>query len=465
MPAVGLARESSDAANKEMAYSYQIERLQEYGCQWIYGDRVSGRRDDRSGLEQALDKIRSGEADELVVTHFTRLARSVITAHRVVQLLKKHKAVLTVLDSPIDTSTPEGRFAFQMRAGLAELEAELGVERQLIGWQNSREKGRPRAPVFGYLISDGKYIPDEENWDIARSIVDQYLDIHSLHAVATWVQAVYSCLKENVRQRRPPYTARGVKVWLLNPVLAGHVVFSNGKRHLNQHRPLLSDGEQQQIRSIISSKVSGIERTGERKFAYSGLVYCAVCGARCTKITVNSPGHMPKPTGQSSEPNYLYYRCGKARYKQCTNTKRVRAEIVDIATLDAISNHAESIVAYLEKGLQAEPEKVNDPRILQLQSEIDQLLGILSIAPNVQIDIDAKQDEIRRLQNDGKSPSHDQLKEGLKVLVSLSEKKVWSQYSGREKGDRLRLIIKRILVADYQVQQIEFLPWISIDQP
>jgi hypothetical protein len=54
MASVGLARESSAVAEKELAYEYQVERLAVYGCAWIFGDRISGTRDDRQGLAHAF---------------------------------------------------------------------------------------------------------------------------------------------------------------------------------------------------------------------------------------------------------------------------------------------------------------------------------------------------------------------------------------------------------------------------
>lgn len=464
MPAVGLARESSDAAEKELAYSFQVARLKEYGCQWIFGDRVSGTKDDRKGLEQALEKIKAGEADELVVTHFTRLARSVLTAHRVMDLLKKHDAKLTVLDSPVDTSSPEGRFAFQLRAGLAALEAELGAERQKIGWQNSRNLARPRSPVFGYLIEDGRFAPDEENWGVARSIVEKYFELHSLNATLVWIIKEHGHLKSNSRQRRPPFTGRGLRQWLLNPVLAGRVEFLGGTvRYLNQHAPLLTDAEQAEVRGIIAGKISGIERTGERRYAYSGLVFCGVCGSRCAKITIPL-SRSPKQSEVSNEPNYLYYRCGQARYKNCTNRHRVRATVIDIAVLIAIEDQAELIARFIAHKL-APTSPRQDPRILDLQQQIERLELVAELDPSINDVIARKNQEIQNLLNDSNiKPSTDQLREGLEIMIGLQEPGLWPKYTPKEKSDRLRLLIKRVVIIGYAVQRVEFLPWLTVPE-
>ena len=147
MPAVGYRRESSNQSSVHQAYEFQLERLEGYGCKWIYGDRISGQRDDRQGYREALARIESGEADELVVTHLFRLVRSAIEGLRIVELLRSKNARLTILGGSCNTETPEGRAQLTMQLAMGQLEAELGAERQRIGWQNSRNKARPRATL------------------------------------------------------------------------------------------------------------------------------------------------------------------------------------------------------------------------------------------------------------------------------------------------------------------------------
>lgn len=452
MVAVGLARESSEAAEKQLAYDFQVERLTEYGCRWIYGDRVSGTKDNRKGLEQALEKIKSGEADELVVTHFTRLARSVVTAHRVIQTLKKHNARLTVLDSPVDTSTPEGRFAFQLRAGLAELEADLGAERQKIGWQNSRAKARPRAPVFGYLIQDGRYVPDEENWEIAKAVVEKFLELHSLSATVVWLVREHGELRENPRQRRPPYTARGLRQWMLNQTLIGSVVFSDAI-HLSQHPALITREQQDEIRQIIASRILGVVRTQERRYAYTGLVFCGVCGARAAKLTT------PKDDGSG---NYVYYRCCKVRTGECDNRPRIRLELVEEATLAAVAEHAEVIRDWLARPITSlDGQEQQDPKVLELRAKADHLIRAPYQDEWTQSRIADLEREINNLvQTPIKKPLFTR-EEQLEILEGLHISDLWDRYNPKEKFDRLRMAIKQIFVQDGQVVQVEFQPWLS----
>lgn len=472
MPAVGLARESSAAAEKELAYEYQCDRLTEYGCKWVFGDRVSGTRDNRKGLEQALEKIRSGEADELVVTHLFRLGRSVVTINRVVKLLKEHKATLTILGGAINTTTPEGRAFLQSQAVWGEYEAELGAERQRIGWENTFNKGRPRSLVFGYKIENGKYVPDEDdrawggNWTLAQKVIEKFFELQSLTATVSWILAEYPHTKNQKRQEKPPITASGLKRWMCNPALLGHVYFKNGVvRHLNQHTPLMSVEQQKEVDRIAKLRIRhhgkyGI--TNDRKYAYSGLVKCGKCGSNCLRNTNPMRSSATRKMIKiGKEPCYEYFRCGKAKLKQCDNTGRVRLEVIEDSVINAIKNQSDSIALWLSESLNQKP-KVN-PRILELQEEIDRLSPVAEIDPSIKVAIEDRRRQINNLLVDSSSTtSPKDLANASAIMESIQDKDLWDGYSTREKGDRLRLIVKRIVISDRQITQVEFQPWLCV---
>jgi DNA invertase Pin-like site-specific DNA recombinase len=178
---IGYARESSKHSSKDLAYDYQIQRLQEYGCDQVFGDWMSGRRDNRKHYREALDLIVNGEANEIGVCHLTRLGRSIIEIQRAIKLIAKHKAKLTVLGGTIDITTPEGRAFVNTQAVWAEYEADLGTERARVGWENSIKQGRARVTVFGYKIQDGVFVPDDEvqpwgnsRWNVAQETIAQF---------------------------------------------------------------------------------------------------------------------------------------------------------------------------------------------------------------------------------------------------------------------------------------------------
>ncbi len=76
-------------------------------------------------LRHALDLLRTGQADGLVVAKLDRLARSVRHASAIIDDARAQDWSLVVLDNAIDLTTPGGRAMGNMLATFAELEREM----------------------------------------------------------------------------------------------------------------------------------------------------------------------------------------------------------------------------------------------------------------------------------------------------------------------------------------------------
>jgi DNA invertase Pin-like site-specific DNA recombinase len=109
----------------------------------IYEDRVSGKSEQRPGLDQCLKAARPG--DTLVVWKLDRLGRDlkhlVNTVHGLAVRDVGFK-VLTGQGAAIDTTTPAGKLVFGIFAALAEFERELIRERTRAGLEAARARGR-----------------------------------------------------------------------------------------------------------------------------------------------------------------------------------------------------------------------------------------------------------------------------------------------------------------------------------
>lgn len=134
---VGYARVSSQGQSLDV----QLEKLNKYGCEKVYQEKISGVDQNRPELIACLDYVRKG--DTLVITKLDRMARSAYHLGTIVEKLKKKKVDFVVLDQNIDTSTPHGTLMFQMLASFAEFENNLRKERQLEGIQKAKEQGKP----------------------------------------------------------------------------------------------------------------------------------------------------------------------------------------------------------------------------------------------------------------------------------------------------------------------------------
>jgi DNA invertase Pin-like site-specific DNA recombinase len=136
MALIGYARVSTE----EQATDAQVDLLTAAGCAVIFTEHMSGAKASRPQLAKALARIKRG--DVLVVARLDRLARSLAHLLSVIADLDARGAHFKSLADPIDTTTPQGRFALQVLGAVAELERALIQERTKDGLRAARKRGR-----------------------------------------------------------------------------------------------------------------------------------------------------------------------------------------------------------------------------------------------------------------------------------------------------------------------------------
>ena len=113
----------------------------------IFEDKASGSKDDRAGLAQALEYVKSG--DTLVVWKLDRLGRSLPHLIEIVNQLKSKGVGFKSLTEGMDTSSPSGELLFHVFGALAQFERSLIQERVNAGLAAAKKRGRiggrPRA--------------------------------------------------------------------------------------------------------------------------------------------------------------------------------------------------------------------------------------------------------------------------------------------------------------------------------
>src|SRR6266516_1674342 len=145
MALIGYARGSTQDQNRHL----QKDALTKAGCEKIYTDTISGSTQERKGLDEALNFLRSG--DTLVVWKLDRLGRTMKHLIDTVTHLKDKGIGFKSLTENIDTTTPGGKLIFHVFGSLAEFERDLIRERTQAGLlaarARGRQGGRPKSPL------------------------------------------------------------------------------------------------------------------------------------------------------------------------------------------------------------------------------------------------------------------------------------------------------------------------------
>ncbi len=135
---IGYARVSTNEQNE----ARQLESFADYSekITKIFTDKMSGKDTNRPQLKAMLDYVREG--DVVVVSDFSRLARSTTDMLQIVQELTDKGVALISIKEKVDTDTPQGRFMLTIFAALSELERETILQRQREGISIAKKQGK-----------------------------------------------------------------------------------------------------------------------------------------------------------------------------------------------------------------------------------------------------------------------------------------------------------------------------------
>src|ERR671939_677148 len=182
---IGYARVSTH----EQTLDLQKDALAQIGCTKIYSDVVSGAKEERKGLQEALEYVREG--DTLVVWRLDRLGRSLRHLIETITELNNRNIGFKSIQENIDTTTSGGKLVFHIFGALAEFERDIIRERTKAGLQAARARGRlggrpkaktlntPKKVALAQALYDDKTNTIDDickTLNISRSTLYRYID-------------------------------------------------------------------------------------------------------------------------------------------------------------------------------------------------------------------------------------------------------------------------------------------------
>ena len=180
---IGYARVSTGLQNLNL----QEDRLNQYGCEKIFSDHISGSKSKRPGLDKAIEFARSG--DTIVVWRLDRLGRNMEDLITLVNELNERGVSFHSLEENItmDKSSSTGQLLFHLFAAFAEFERNLILERSSAGRIAARARGRyggrpeklnkQDLNLLKTLYDNGTPIKTiAEQWQVSRTTIYRYLN-------------------------------------------------------------------------------------------------------------------------------------------------------------------------------------------------------------------------------------------------------------------------------------------------
>ena len=180
---IGYARVSTGLQNLNL----QEDRLNQYGCEKIFSDHISGSRSKRPGLDKAIEFARSG--DTIVVWRLDRLGRNMEDLITLVNELNNRGVSFHSLEENItmDKSSSTVQLLFHLFAAFAEFERNLILERSSAGRMAARARGRyggrpeklnkQDLTLLKTLYDNGTPIKTiAEQWKVSRTTIYRYLN-------------------------------------------------------------------------------------------------------------------------------------------------------------------------------------------------------------------------------------------------------------------------------------------------
>lgn len=477
---VGYARVSSrEQAENSHALEQQIKRLQKAGAQDVITDVESGSKANRRGLQKLLRMVKADEVDEVLITRLDRLARSIVTSKKAIDLFRKHDVNLKALDDSIDLNTSAGRFHVNIISVWAEAEADMLSERVRHGWQDLRNRKVAMNPPFGYVKVDNKFRLDHQPFlsllesretlsksQIARSCIDAFFEAKSIRGAIRLINEHFG-----IRTFANPTGSRGRTTrglfrwsptgfhsWLTSPVLSGHTCYRRklkGKRlpkknweiHYNTHpeERLLSDGEVEAIDTTLNlnRQHRGYGAESKPKYPLSGLVYCAECRRAMYALSGSRGKNLP---GR----NY-YYQCSRWRSRDCMNKRIVRMEVCEWAVINALCQSAEQVA---DVALETHVRDIT-PQEKELIAQITDLERIPGHNPAIERAKQEIQQQLDALAFDADRADNVQglVKEQLVAIGANRE--YWQSLDKSEKRALFQLFVQRVWVKDGEIISVE----------
>jgi DNA invertase Pin-like site-specific DNA recombinase len=264
---------------------------------WHQDEDFSGGNVERPDFQAALERLRAGESDGLVVMRVDRFARSVADGAAIVREIVQAGQVFASCHERIDPTTPEGKY--MLTSFLAN--AELFLDQAKASWWTAKARAVARGAHIGPTPLGYERIPKGQEGSGRLLPHPTYGPaVMELFERAANGSGGDSELARWMSDRAPraggaPWQPSEVRRWLSNRVYLGQVSYGD-LVNVDAHEPLTDPETWERCQ-----RAPGVQRRAHSRFLLAGLVRCASCRYSMPGLTHGGNGATP------------VYRCNRSR--------------------------------------------------------------------------------------------------------------------------------------------------------
>ena len=259
---IGYARTSTTDKQQDTSIEGQVKQLEDAGCDYVISERKSAFKGVRDGWQELWSLVASGRLREVVVVDQSRMSRSGDDVEFLNACALQNVTVRALSGGVIENESYGGFVMSSIQSVFNEAQSRLTSVKVRDGMQRRRDQGFyvcGKVP-FGYEYNGEQLVPSKQNWEAAREQWDQLVAMEM--NVSGWI-----------RTSGMPWSPRGLRLWINNPILRGTV---RGER--NKVEALISPEEWSEAQRLLEArKIHRGSRTGQTH-VFTSLVKCKNCG-------------------------------------------------------------------------------------------------------------------------------------------------------------------------------------------
>ncbi|MEO9461362.1 MAG: recombinase family protein [Marinomonas sp.] len=263
----------------------------------------SGGNMERPGLKRLLADIEAGKIDIVLLYKIDRLTRSLTDFSKIVEVMDTASASFVSITQSFNTTTSMGRLTLNMLLSFAQFEREVTGERIRDKIAASKKKGIwMGGPVpLGYEVKDRKLIANEPEAEQVRHIMQRYLFLGSVPALAEELNA-QGCRTKIQRRAGGPHKGgcnfrRGTLYHLLSNRIYRGMIVHKGSAYDGEHDPIVDEDLWEQVQANLKENACGSSR--RKRHQYPSLLVGKLFDGEGRAMT---PSH-----AQRGKKRYRYY--------------------------------------------------------------------------------------------------------------------------------------------------------------